>query len=130
MRSRLLTILSFLALASLSPSRTHAQAASPPTAVKVRAARRAYLKEATIPADSALRLALTRVPGGQLREAELEREKGRLVYSFDLAVAGKSGIDEVLVDATTGEIVEVSHESAAEEARERKTESRPKAPPR
>lgn len=130
MRSRLLTPLSLLPLIALTPSRTHAQAASPQPTVTVKAARPAYLQEATLSADSALVLAHTRVPGGQVREAELEREKGRLVYSFDLAVSGKSGIDEVLVDARTGEIVEVSHESPADEARERKAEAKPKAPPR
>jgi uncharacterized membrane protein YkoI len=130
MRSQLLTILGVLSLAALTPSPARAQAVGPPPTVKVKAARPAYLKEATLSSDSALALARTRVPGGQVREAELEREQGRLVYSFDLAVSGKTGIEEVLVDARTGEIVEVSHESPADEARERKAETKPKAPPR
>ena len=61
---------------------------------------------ATFPADSAVKLALARVPGGRITEAELEEEDGRLVYSFDLTIEG-TGDREVHVDARTGEIVKV-----------------------
>ena len=61
--------------------------------------------------DSARAIALRRVPRGTIQELELEREDGKLVYSFDIKVAGKAGITEVQVDALTGKIVSVEHES-------------------
>jgi uncharacterized membrane protein YkoI len=65
---------------------------------------------ATFPPDSAINIALARVPGGTISAAELEEEDGRLIYSFELKVAGKSGEEEVHVDAKTGEVVKVEHE--------------------
>jgi uncharacterized membrane protein YkoI len=65
---------------------------------------------ATLPPDSAIKIALARVPGGTITEAELEEEDGRLIYSFEIKVAGKSGKDEVHVDARTGEVVKQEHE--------------------
>ncbi len=49
---------------------------------------------------------------------ELAREHGRLIYSFDVRVPGKSGISEVNVDARHGKVLDVHHESAAAEAKE------------
>lgn len=72
--------------------------------------------------DSAAVVARSRVPGGEIRSAEYEQEDGRWVWSFDLEVAGRSGIQEVLVDASTGEVVALQHESAAAEAGEAKAE--------
>jgi uncharacterized membrane protein YkoI len=57
-----------------------------------------------------LRTALARVPGGRITEAEFE-EDGRLLYSFDIRVEGRSGVEEVQVDARTGEVVSIEHES-------------------
>jgi uncharacterized membrane protein YkoI len=65
---------------------------------------------ATLPPDSAINIALARVPGGTIAEAELEEEDGRLIYSFEIKVTGKSGKDEVHVDATTGEVVKQERE--------------------
>ena len=36
---------------------------------------------------------------------ELERENGNLIWSFDIKVAGKSGTEEVTVNAVTGAVV-------------------------
>lgn len=66
---------------------------------------------ATLTPDSAIKIALARVPGGTITEAELEEEDGRLIYSFEIKVAGKTGEDEVHVDARTGEVVKQEHES-------------------
>jgi uncharacterized membrane protein YkoI len=68
------------------------------------------LAQTKITEDSARGLALARVPGSTVKELELEREGGRLIWSFDLTVAGKPGIEEVNVDAVTGKIVGVEHE--------------------
>ena len=67
--------------------------------------------QATLAPDSAMKIALARVPGGTITKGELEEEDGRLIYSFDIKVAGKSGEDEVHVDARTGEVVKQEHES-------------------
>ena len=53
--------------------------------------------------------ALGRMPG-KIKSAELEREKGRLVYSFDILTSDKK-IMEVLIDAQTGEVIEVVEET-------------------
>ena len=67
--------------------------------------------QATLAPDSAIKIALARIPGGTISGAELEEEDGRLIYSFELKVAGKSGEEEVHVDARTGEVVKAEHES-------------------
>lgn len=99
-----------------------ALAAAPPPQtphIKVKEETPGLLAKARITGDSAYALATRRVPGGKAAEAELEMEDGRLVYSFDLAIAGKKGVEEVLVDAVSGAIVSVEHESPKAEARER-----------
>jgi hypothetical protein len=58
---------------------------------------------------------------GQIKTGELEFEKGRWIYSFDIGTA--KGIREVNVDANSGKIVEDSAESAAAEAQEQREEN-------
>ena len=67
----------------------------------------------------ARRAALAQVPGGTVRSGELEREDGRLIYSFDIHAPGRSGIQEVHVDAYRGNVLSVKHESAVKERTER-----------
>ena len=62
--------------------------------------------------------ALAKVPGGKVAKHELERENGKLIYSFDIRVPKKPGVEEVQVDAMTGEVVSQTHESAAKERQE------------
>jgi hypothetical protein len=59
-----------------------------------------------------------------MREAELEKEHGRLVYSFDIAAPKQSGVEEVMVDATSGKVISKKHESAAAEAKEHAAEAK------
>ena len=54
---------------------------------------------------------------GKVKSAELEKEHGVQLYSFDIQT--KEGIREVGVDANTGKIVEDSVETAADEKREK-----------
>jgi uncharacterized membrane protein YkoI len=54
-------------------------------------------KEAKISLETARATALAKVPHGVIRSEELEREHGKLIYSFDIAVPGKLGIQEVNV---------------------------------
>ena len=62
--------------------------------------------------------AQARVPKGKIEGVELERENGKLMYSYDIKTAGKSGIDEVHVDAMTGKVVGFEHESPSTEKKE------------
>ena len=78
----------------------------------------------TISMRAARATALAAVPDGRIRSAELEREHGQLIYSFDIAVPHHSGIEEVEVSAVTGRIVSRSHESPAAERREVASEAR------
>ena len=77
-------------------------------------------KEAKITMKAARATALKEVPGGKIKEAELERENGQLVYSFDIST--KEGIKEVQVDALTGKVVKVESETAEQEAKEKAAE--------
>ena len=52
-------------------------------------------------------------------EGELEIEHGCLVYSFDIRVSGRNGVEEVLVDAGTGKVLSHAYESAKQEAAEK-----------
>ena len=78
----------------------------------------ALAKEATVTESAAAATAQKRVPKGTIQAVELEREGGRLLYSFELKVPGKSGIDEVNVDAKTGKSLRTEHESPAKESKE------------
>lgn len=69
--------------------------------------------------------ALAKVPGATVKSHELEFEKGRWIYSYDLKTKGRSGIDEVNVDANTGEVVGgVEHEGPKAEAKEKAIEAK------
>jgi uncharacterized membrane protein YkoI len=86
----------------------------------------ALMTQAKVGKDAATRTALSRVPGAQVRSAEIEREHGRLIWSFDLAQAGNAGVTEIQVSAITGKIVSQQHESGAHEAAESAAEARGK----
>lgn len=75
-----------------------------------------------IPEAQARATALARVPGGRVSAQELEEEDGRLIYSYDIEVPGRSGVQEVNVDAMTGEVVGEEHEGAAAEQAEQAEE--------
>jgi uncharacterized membrane protein YkoI len=92
------------------------------------------VRQAKIAEAAAATTALARVPNGRISSVELEREDGKLLYSYDIKVAGKPGVDEVHVDAATGAVIgNVVHESVAvekKEARDKKAATKPtKKPP-
>jgi Predicted membrane protein len=64
-----------------------------------------------------------RVPNGSVSSEELERENGHLIYSFDVKVPGKSGIQEVNVNALSGKVLGVHHEGPAAEKKEARADS-------
>jgi len=85
-------------------------------------------KEAKISEGTARATALKEVPNGTVKSSELEREHGKLIYSYDITVPGKTGIDEVNVNAIDGSVVAKQHETpksekkeAVQEAKEKKT---------
>lgn len=79
-------------------------------------------KQAKITKEQAQEVALKRAPG-TVESGELEREHGKLVYSFDIRNA-EGTIDEVQVSAITGKIVRVEHETKEQEEAEKKTDEK------
>lgn len=84
-------------------------------------------KDAKVSLDAARATALAKVPHGAVRSEELEKEHGKLIYSFDIAVPGKPGIEEVNVSAVTGKVLNKHHESAKDEKKEAAKEHKPSA---
>ena len=97
---------------------------APQKLVKVKEASAGLAAQATVSADSAQKLAIAQVPKGWIKEAELEEEKGTLIYSYDIKTAGKSGVDEVQIDAKTGAVVSNTHESMKAEKKEAAAEKK------
>lgn len=58
---------------------------------------------------------------GKIESAEIEKEKGKLVYSFDIRT-NRGVIKEVWVDAYTGKVLSVQTESKTEERNEKRKE--------
>jgi len=63
-------------------------------------------REATVDRTRAEQLALMDAHEGTVKRARLDRDNGKLVWTFDISqYHGRSGIVEVQVDATTGAII-------------------------
>ncbi len=75
-------------------------------------------KQAKIKKTKAEQIALARVPQGVVKSAEIEREKGHLVWSFDIAKPNTRAMTEILVDAISGKIISTQTESPSDQARE------------
>ena len=86
---------------------------------KLKEERPGLAKLAIISLKEARATAMAKVPKGVIKAQEIEEEGGKLIYSFDLKVAGKAGIEEVNVDAKTGHLVNLEHEGAAAEVKEK-----------
>jgi len=80
--------------------------------------------KAKISKKEAKKIALAKVPHGKIKEAELEEENGKLVWSFDIATPHSKDITEVQVNAVTGEIVSVEKETTADQKKEKKKEAK------
>ena len=90
------------------------------TAMKKAESQAALQREAKIPEATARATALAEVPNGTVKSSELEREKGKLIYSYDISVPGKTGIEEIAVNAIDGTIVSREHETPKMEKKEAK----------
>jgi peptidase YpeB-like protein len=90
---------------------------------KVKETKPGLFMKAKIKVDSAIVIAKAKLPKATLDAGEIEEEGGKLIYSFDFKTAGKTGIDEVNIDAMTGKLVgKINHESPADEAKEAKAD--------
>ena len=81
-------------------------------------------KEAKMTMADARAMAQKTVPTGKIASGEIEREGGKLIYSFDMKVPGKSGIDEVNIDAMTGTLISNQHETPKDEKAEAKADAK------
>ncbi len=95
-------------------------------AVKKAESQAALQKEAKISEETARATALKEVPNGTVKSSELEREHGKLIYSFDINVPGKTGIEEVNVNAIDGSVVAHEHETPKMEKKEAAQEKKAK----
>jgi len=82
------------------------------------------LPQAKISLAQAQQTALARAGGGTVQSSELEREQGKLVWSFDIAKPGSRDIIEVLVDAVTGEVVSTETETPAQQEKETREDAK------
>jgi len=119
--TRGLSVLAAMAAVTLAAAPAQAQATKSPVTKHETAAQ--LKAEAKVTEKAARATALAQVPGGKIRSGELERENGKLVYSFDVATKGKTGIDEVQVDAITGTVLSNKHETPAMEKAEAKADA-------
>ncbi len=72
-------------------------------------------RKVKISEDSAHALAAALVANGALKALELEREDGKLLYSMEFTVPGTPGVEEVNIDAVTGELIGKEHETPSRE---------------
>ena len=91
------------------PATQASTTAKPHKRMKRAESQAALQKEAKISEADARATALKEVPNGSVKSEELEREHGKLIYSYDITVPGKSGIDEVNINAIDGTVVAKQH---------------------
>jgi uncharacterized membrane protein YkoI len=103
-----------LTLTALVPVVASAQGGT--STVKVTEDKPGLLKRAKISPDSATKLALAAVPKGKVTSGEIEEEKGKLIYSFDITVPGKRGVEEIHIDPATGAVLSREHENPTAKA--------------
>jgi hypothetical protein len=82
--------------------------------------------QAKVSRATAEQTALGKVPGGTIKEGELEKEKGKLIWSFDIATPGSKDISEVAVDAISGAVLSVAKETPEDQAKEKAADEKQK----
>jgi uncharacterized membrane protein YkoI len=80
-------------------------------------------RQAKITEAEARKIALAKVYHGTIKSSELEKENGKLIWSFDVTKPGTRNITELQIDAKTGEIVSIQTESPRDQAREARSEN-------
>jgi uncharacterized membrane protein YkoI len=77
------------------------------------------MAEAKVSKDDAQKTAQAKVPNGTVKEGELEKEKGKLIWSFGFTIPDSKDIKEVNVNAVTGDVVgDVETETPADQAKD------------
>src|SRR5205823_11902610 len=99
------------------PATQASTTAKPHKRMKKAESQAALQKEAKISEADARATALKEVPNGSVKSEELEREHGKLIYSYDITVPGKSGIDEVNINAIDGTVVRSEERRVGKEGR-------------
>jgi uncharacterized membrane protein YkoI len=124
--TRGISVLAAMAALTLAASSAAAQATAPaaPAAPAKHETMKQLQAEAKVTEKAARATALAQVPGGRVSKHELERENGKLLYSYDIATKGKTGIDEVQIDAITGTVLSNKHETPAMEKAEAKADAK------
>jgi uncharacterized membrane protein YkoI len=77
------------------------------------------MAQAKVTQTDAQATALAQVPNGTVKESELEKEHGKLIWSFDVATPDTKNITEVNVDAITGQVVSKEIETPKDESKEK-----------
>lgn len=108
MKSNLLQLALFLVLVT-GVSFSVAFAAKPQPELKM---------QAKISQEDAAKTALAKVPDGKVQAAELEKEHGKLIWSFDISMPKSKNITDIQVDAMTGKIVSTQIKTPADHAKE------------
>jgi uncharacterized membrane protein YkoI len=80
------------------------------------------MAQAKISKTQAEKIAMAKVPNAKIQSEEIENEHHALVWSFDMVKDGSKNVTEVLVNAKTGKIVDVSTESPSDQAKEKATD--------
>jgi uncharacterized membrane protein YkoI len=70
------------------------------------------MAEAKVSKEDAEKTALAKVPNGTIKESELEKEHGKLQWSFDVITPDTKDITEVNVSAMTGDVISVDKETS------------------
>jgi uncharacterized membrane protein YkoI len=113
-----------LAFLAVTVSASAAGAQSPAHRHKKAETQAELQKEAHVTMADARAMAIKTVPNATVQAGEIEREGGKLIYSFDMKVPGKSGIDEVNIDAMKGTLVSHQHETPKDERAEAKADAK------
>ena len=53
----------------------------------------------------ARKIALRELPNGSIKEIDLEREHGMVVWEIDVTIPGEKGFRELVIDANTGQVM-------------------------
>jgi uncharacterized membrane protein YkoI len=75
-------------------------------------------KQSKLTEHKAQQIALTQVPHGSIKSGDIEKENGRLVWSFDISTPGSRDITEIQVDANSGKIISRQTETPRDQAKE------------
>src|SRR5215472_8500700 len=75
--------------------------------------------EAKISKEQAEQTALAKVPTVTIKECELEKEHGKLIWSMGLSTPDTKDTTEVNVNAIDGTIVNIEHETPENESKEK-----------